>query len=594
MEEMTGKQIREYFEDCKVRHQENEQLWRDIAAICGITIDFQLTDGKENSKQGEVLDDDIEDPTAALSVFQAGDYLDGIIWGTGENAVILEPAEFVAERTESDQVKEYFEFRTKQLLNNMNSADAGFATARKPALYDIGSFGTGGVGCYKNPRFPLSEECPTFFRNHRINNCVIDEGKNGRVDVVFCVHHWTVNRIVDEFEGKIPLEQLPKEIVQDYKAGKLTELHTLVNAIIPRKNFILGKKGKIGTKYRSVWFTMGSQDEDIFYEEGFRKFPIGMCRAIKVGTEVYGRSSGTMLMSSMRAVNHMLSEGILTIEKLNSPAMGTFNNALFGDSVLNSSPKALTTFNQELMGSAQSPVFKISDVGDPSALIQFLIPYLNDKIATGFKTDVLLDFASEAGRTATEMMQRYAIRGKSLAGLLMQLVSEMLEPVIDRQLQIEDDLGLVGVNPKKQKKEYEQAKQANRSDIVIPDAVLEAMEKGVKWYKIRYNNELVRMVKTEAIEKLIQAVNAVTMLIQINPDLVEAVKWYDLWKDVNDHLGINYITNEEEFKNIVKQKAEMQQQAMMLQAGQMGADAMAKASTAEKNQAEANNVRKQG
>lgn len=136
--------------------------------------------------------------------------------------------------------------------------------------------------------------------------------------------------------------------------------------------------------------------------------------------------------------------------------------------------------------------------------------------------------------------------------------------------------------------------QANRSDIIIPDAVVEAMEKGVKWYKIRYNNELVRMVKTEAIEKLIQAVNAVTMLIQINQDLVDAVKWYDLWKDVNDHLGINYITNEEEFKNIVKQKAEMQQQAMMLQAGQMGADLMAKASTAEKTQAEANNVRKQG
>lgn len=594
MDEMTGKQIREFFEDCKTRHIKNEPLWRDISRISGITMDFQLSDGIDQSKEGKTLDADVEDPTAALSVFQAGDYAYGIIWGTGENAVMLEPSDFVAERTDAEQIKEYYEFRSKQLLKNINSPDSGFCTAVKPALTDICSFGTGGVGCYKNSRFPIAEENPTFFRNHRINNCVIAAGKNNRVDAVFCVHRWTVNRIIEEFSMLMKQEDLPKQIQEDIKSGKLTQQHTLIQAIIPRRNFIMGKKGKIGNRYRSCWLTPVENKDEIFYEEGFRRFPIGMCRAIVVGNEEYGRSYGTMLLSSMRAVNHMLSEGILSIEKLNDPALGTFGNALFGDSVLNSSPGSLTVFSQELLGNSREPVFKIGDVGDPSALIQFLIPYLNDKIATGFKTDKMLDFSAESARqqTATEVMQKSVIRAKSIAGFLIQITSELLDVVIDRQIQIEDDLDLAGINPKRQKEEFEKAKQANRSDKVIPDAVLEAMEKGVKWYKIRYNNELVRIVKTESIEKIIQAVNAVTMIIQLYPDIQHAVKWYELWKDVNEHLGINYIVNEEEFKNIVLQNAQQQQQAMMLQAGQMGADVVSKTAKAEKDKSEADNVGK--
>jgi len=576
--------IKELFKDLKANRSQYEPLWSDISSIVGITVDGKYLNSSIPHAKSKNMDQDVEDPTAALSVIQAGDYLDGIIWGPGEEALTLEPSEYVKERMDAKQASKYYEWRTKQLLNNMNHSEAGFSAARKPCLYDLCAFGTGGVGAFLNPDYPDIEENPYFFRNFGIDNTCIGEGKNGKVDVTFVVYNWDVNRIVSEFDGKVGRNKLPEKVKKDLQANQMTKVHTIVQGIIPRekKEFLRGKKGKRGMRYRSVWF-VDDNDTSIFYEEGFRRFPIGMCRMIKVRGETYGRAPGTILINSIKAVNYMVSQSIESIEKMNDPAIGIWNNALFGGSALDTSSGGTTVFNQDLIGDkAKEPFFKLYDVGNPAPLIEFLIPYLNDKIAAGMKVDVLLDFASQKDMTATESMQRYAIRGKSIAGNLTQIKDELLERNVDRCLQLEDDNGLAGVNPLKDKPGVEKARKINRPDMVIPEVVLEAMEKDIRWYKVRYNNELERMVKNEAIERIIQAVNALTMFMGLYPEIAEAVEWYKLWKDVNDLLGINYIKDEDEFKAKIMEQAQLQKDAMMLQGGQMGADILQKTARAEK------------
>lgn len=78
----------------------------------------------------------------------------------------------------------------------------------------------------------------------------------------------------------------------------------------------------------------------------------------------------------------------------------------------------------------QSPIIPIQDVGDPSKLVAWLIPYLNEKVATAFGIDVLLDFAANSDMTATESLQRFSIRGKSISGMILQQKTELFEPLI--------------------------------------------------------------------------------------------------------------------------------------------------------------------
>ena len=577
--------VKELYDELKINREREEPVWQEICKVSAITLDMDYGRTKQRASVGSDLAEFVDDPTAALAVMQAGDYLAGILWGNGNDAFTLEPSDDIAMKTDPDLLRPYYSWRTSQALGHMNHNKAGFLTALKPFCYDQVGIGTSGIGCFKNEDYPVKEDNPYVFRNYGVDNICIDEGKSGRVDVIFVVCQWRTNRIVKEFESA--KDKLPKKILQDFEAGRFNEIHTIVQGIYPREDYERSKKGKKGTQYKGVWFMDDSSSSDVFFEEDFRCLPIGICRAIKVRGEVYGRSSGSLLIGSIKAVQYLFSQCVETIQKMNNPALGTWNRALFGDSVLDTSAGGLAVFNQGALGAAQNPVFKMYDTGDPSALINFLIPYLNEKIATGFKVDILLDFAAEAGRTATEMMQRSVIRGKALTGILGQLTGEMLDVNIERAIQLEDDMGLAGINPILDIEGVKTAQKANRAQIVIPDEVLKAMNSGKRWYKIRYNNELGRMGKTESLERIMQCLNGLSMMAAIFPQILEAVDFYAMWKDINESLGVSYFKNEQEFKDAIDTQAQAQRTAMALQAGQAGADIQGKVSKAKVDEANA-------
>lgn len=547
----------ERFKDLKAKRSENVSLWRDVSKYVGIQVDEKYMDSQ--TVDGQLKDTFVDDPTAAMSVIQSGDYIDGILWGNGEDIVTLEPSDWVASKIDKDLVKSYFDFRTKQLLKNMNHYNAGFGRARKAYLYDQMSFGTSGIGVFINEAYKENkDENPYVFRNYGVDNLAIDEGINGRIDTIFITYRWRVNRIVNEF--KFIGDKLPQCIIEDYDAGHYNKTYNLVQGIYPREDYNPRKKGKVGAKYVGCWF-LDDNKSDIFFEEDFREMPISVCRAIKVRGEVWGRGFGTMLISSIKLNNYMLQQATENIEKKNKPALGAFSNAVFGDSVVDMSSGELTMFNPEY-ANGQNPLWKLYDEGDPSALIQFLIPYFNEKITSGFKIDVLLDFNSQQGMTATESMHRYTIRAKSIMGIIGQQVDEMLMPTMVRCLQIEDDMGLIGINTKMNPDEVQQARDAGREDVIIPEAVLEAMQKGIKWYKIKFNGELDRMNRAQNVEKVMNFGNGVAMVAQLKPQVLEAVNEYDMITDLNSALGTNYIKGKRKYE----EQLEARQQQAQLQA----------------------------
>jgi hypothetical protein len=296
-----------------------------------------------------------------------------------------------------------------------------------------------------------------------------------------------------------------------------------------------------------------------------------------------------MLLSSIRSVNFMVSTTIEILEKMGDPSLGLFNNAIFGDSVLDTSPHGLNIFNQQLAGGG-NPTFPLYDVGDPSKIIQFLVPYLNDKITTAFKVDALLDFNSAKDMTATESLQRYAIRGKSLSGLLLQQKTELLEPLTKRSVSLLYNMGELGINPRTMEQAAQTYRQNKRLKArIIPDAVLEVMDSGRPWFEIEWNNELEKLTRTEAIQNITQMIQAVGAVAGMYPTIIQAVDWYKLVKDVNDNLSIQnqILISEDDFKKAVALAAKQQEAAMMLQAGQAGATIQKDSAQANKNNKEA-------
>lgn len=576
-------------------------LWKDVERFVGIGVDTDYIYGNSSARQSQDLDEFVDDPTAALSVNQFGDYLIGIMWGTGDKVFNLIPSRYVTELVAASEVEDFYSFATSQSLYHMNHPDAGYLTALRPYAYDQASYGTSAIGIFPNPAFKQRlEENALLARAYGVDNMVIDEGKSGMIDIIFITYRWKINRIVGEFcmSGGIvdtkKLAKLPRELKIAYEKNDFQTEFTIVFGVMPREEYNPKFQGIKGTRYRGVWFLDNPQQNNIFFEEAFSERPISACRQILVRGEKWGRSGGTMMLSSIRSVNFMLGVTIEILEKMANPALGVTSNAIFGDSILDTSPNGLTVFNP-MFANGQSPIFPLHDVGNPEGIIKFILPYLNEKITTAFKVDVLLDFNSAKEMTAREALQRYAIRGKSLTGILGQQKNERLVPDVRRAVSILLGMGELGIDPKKEPARAKKLRATRRKDLmarVIPEAVLQVIESGRPWYEIKFNNELEKLTRTEAVQNLLQVLNAITAIMAVNPQIANAVNWYKLLKDINDNLDpMNQIViSEDKFKKAIEAEAAQRAALMQLQAAQLGAGAMKDSSQANKNNQEAANA----
>jgi hypothetical protein len=592
--------VKQIYRDLKSERDKYTSLWKDISKYVGISVDIDYQYNGTNKDVSKQADDYVDDPTAAIAVNQFGDYLLGIMWGTGAKALSIVPSRYVLERTSTEAVQEYYDFVTDQTLYHMNHSDAGLNSALKPWSYDLAAFGNAGIGVFKNTQFVNRvADNALIFRNFGVDSTCIGEGRNGLIDYVFCTYHWKIARIVGEFctdNGEVSealLSKLTKDMRDAWKKRNMNKEFTIIFGFFPREDYDPKLKGKRGTRYKGVWFAEGNDSKTFFHTEDFAEKPIAWTRMIKIRGEDYGRGSGTMLLSTIRASNFILGTAIEAIEKLVNPSLGILNNALFGDSVLDTSPNGLSVFNSTLAG-GQNPLFPIHEVGDISALIQYLIPYLNEKISTAFKIDSLLDFSSAKEMTATESMHKYAIRGKSLSGLLIQ-AKETFETAVKRSVSLlgSPDIAQLGVDGGLFPDIAKALKGRGKQERIIPQEVMDTIKDGRPWFEIRFNNELEKLTRTESIQNLVQLIQTIGAVAGMYPQIIEAADWYKLIEDANDNLDANsqILIGAKAFADKLAAAAQQQQSMMALEAGRAAGGIQKDTAQANKANMEAQNAK---
>ena len=581
--EQEEKLVIERFRELKTERNRYIDRWKDVQDYVAITneINTEFEDNKQPNEQKDIF---INDPTAFISVNQAGDYLAGILWNM--NAVTLEPSKYIKDKAQGADLSDFYKKATDIFLEQMNATDAGFQSILKSYCYEQFSYGTSGIGTFKSKEFENGQsECCLSFKPFGVWNSCIDEGSNNKVDVIYTVYHWRLNQIIEEFCYKdgSPSEELknnlPDEMQRAIENNKFNQKFKIIFGILPNNSFVMGKRGKNGARYKGYWFIENSESK-VFKVDYFNKLPIAMCRAIRVNNQVYGESSGTLAISSIKMLNHIAGNTVDNIEKTTDPALGVISGALVAGNVFNRSAGSVTTFNPQAQANGQSPVFPISQVGDISAVVNFLIPELKKDIVNIFKIDQLLDFNNQTQMTATESSYRMSIRGKSINGLLTQEKSETIEPTCHRAISIIADCGLFGKTfdevqelPEDTEEQIAYKQKIIKEGDFIPEIITDAIKDNKMWYKLKFNAELEKLCNAEvyeAIGRFLQYLNAV---LQIKPELVHAINAYEfleLLKSVSNLVNDNLIKNKYDYEELLKameeeQKAQAEQQALLQQ-----------------------------
>jgi len=574
MEEQTFNNVKKRYDELTAERERYAPRWNETAKYVGIRVDPQNFWKEQEGNKSADLDKYTEDPTATLAVQQSADYLKGIMWGTGDGAFSLLPSDDVLGLADAESLKDWYEYCSDQVLAQMNEAKAGLNSHLNAYFYDQQAFGTSGVGAY--PNSDNQADNVLTFRSYGVDTLCIDEGKSGLVEVIFNTYNWRVNRIVQEFAcdengfNQQSFDNLPEDIRAAYNNGSYNNVFRIIHGVMPRAEYVKGALGKNGCKYIGYWFTENSKN--FFKTEDYKELPIAVARAIKLRGEIYGRASGTMLISSIRCINEAVAQSMNAMAKMVSPPIGILNTALFGDDVVDTSEDGLTVLNAAKLQGNQ-PIYPMIDVGDPSKLVQWLVPYLNEKIATAFKIDILLDFSAQSDMTATESLQRFSIRGRSISGMILAQKVELFEPLIKRCVAICMDKGVCGINPDDTKLVAEMT-ELGRVERIIPEAVMQCIKEGKRWYKIHFNNEVEKLGKTDKVDDLIKLINVVTSMATLYPQIVEAIDWYGLLADITKALGSSdNLISADAFKEAVVAQAQAQAQALQAQTNQMDAKA---------------------
>jgi hypothetical protein len=558
------------YEALKAHATQYQGLWNDIARYAGIRR--QPNDINGTQAIANERDQFIDDTTAATSINKSAGYLFGLVWGTGGNVCSLVPHRNVTDEIEKAVVSDYYKYASEQVLYYMNSSESGLDNALRSALYDFVAYGNCGIGCFENPHYKNgNSDSPLIYRSFSIENTVFDEGINGEIDYSYTKYKWRINKIVAEFclgdDGNIDAEllaKLPEDMQEAYKQKSNNEFD-LIYCFYPREDYNRkAKAGRLTMRYEGGWIY--EKTKQFLRKEDYKSRPIIFMRQNKLSNEIYGRSEAALILNTIKASNYVVGDAMLSIETQVTPPLGMLGNAGIGLEVLDTSPKSMTVFNPAFAGD-KSPIFPISDGGNPAALVEFLIPYFREQITTAFKIDVLLDFNNQTAMTATESLQRGNIRDRSLEGMT-GVIAIGLKLLINRSVDLLSKEGKIGFE--ELSSEATDLKVQERKKRIIPAVVSQVKAENKEWFIIEFNNELYKLGRTEIVANTIQILNSIMSIAGIYPQIIEAINWHKMLSQISTNLQANndIVKSEYEFMQILAQLAQKQQMAQAAQMGQ--------------------------
>lgn len=471
-------------EDC-IREQEQlasargvwENHWREVAERVRPQQNFfQMIQRPDGDKRNEK----IFDATAplGLSKFSAA-VISMAFPATQTYHKLAIPDDELSGNT---NVRRYLDTVNDKLFRVRYAPRANWQSQSGETVLDVGAFGTGilftddvlGVGVrYK--ALPLAQ-------------CFIAEDAHGRVDTLHRRFQWTAHQAASKF-GKDNLPEAMQRALATEPQRKFWFLH----CVKPNMDKKPGRRDYQGMDFWSCYISL-EEGRKILSEGGFRVFPFAVPRFETSPNEFYGRSPAMKVLPDIKMLNEM-SKSIIRSAHLavSPPIMLSDDGAL---QAFNLRPNALNFGAVDDQGRPRAMPFQAG------ARVDIGLDMMNQRreaINDAFFVTLFRILVEEPQITATEAMLRAQEKGQLLAPTMGRIQSEMLGPVIEREIDI---LAHAGELPP------------------MPDELVEWYRSGGE-HHIEYQSPLNQAQKAGAGVAIMNTMQALAPLAQIDPKVMQ-------------------------------------------------------------------------
>lgn len=507
-----------------------ERIWPDRALF----IDKTGTPGEKRTEK-------IFDATAALALTRFAAAMESML--TPRTAKWHRLRITDEKLNESPAVQKYLDEVTNILFRARYSPISNFASQMHEAYMSIGSFGTGGV---------LVEDMlgrGIRYKSIDLANLYFCENRHGVVDTVYREFEYTARQAVQHFDNN----KLPQKIL-DAAAKKPDDKFKFVHCVFPSE--------EPGGQWEFTSYYVCIDGKNIVEEGGYSTFPYALGRYITTPNEIYGRSPAMLVLPEIKTLNEMQKTLIRSAHLAVSPPL-----LLQEDGALQAfdlRPNALNYGGVDDRGQPTVHPLRIEGRIDFGLeMIEARQRVIND----AFLVTLFQILVEQPNMTATEAMLRAQEKGALLAPTMGRQQSELLGPLIDRELDI---LARAGALPE------------------MPEELIEHLQAGND-VETEYVSPLNRAQRAEDGVAILRTFEAIAPLAQVDPSVMLA---FDLPQAARELADINGMP-----AKVLRSKdeiAEMQNQQAQSAGMQQILDAAPVAAQTAKTLAETQQIASQG
>lgn len=330
-------------------------------------------------------------------------------------------------------VRLWFEQATK-LLFKMRYAPIGNFSAQNYNIYEgLGAFGN---ACMFTDQATDAAGNPVLGLRYKaipLGEMFLRENHQGLVNGFCRWFRLTGQQAVSMFKEKCP-ERLREQAERSSQMP-----YDFLHRVCPREDYEPGRLDAKGKMFGSYYISLTTNE--FISEGGYRKFPMTASRYIQTPGEVYGRSPAMLALPSIKTLNAEKRDYLTQGHRAASPVLLTNDDGIAN---LSMRPGALNAGGVSSDG-------KLLVQSLPTGNIQVTKEMMDEevKIIEGvFLTDLFKVLLSDPKiYTATQIVEMMSQRGILIAPTIGRQQSEYLGPLIDRELDLLQNMGLLPPMP---------------------------------------------------------------------------------------------------------------------------------------------------
>lgn len=494
-----------------------EQHWREIARL----VLPRQSDFNQSQTPGAKRTEFMYDATAALALERFAAAMESMLTPrTGRWHRLTTDDEAL---DEDPDVRAWLDDVTEALFAARYSPRANFASQAHETYMSLGAFGTGAIFVDEVMGLGLR------YKSLHLAELFFAENMAGAIDTVHRRFEYTARQAAQRFKT------LPERI-RTAAEKEPERKFEFIHCVWPRDDVKPGRRDWRGMPFASVYVAV--EGRQIVDEGGYRSFPYAVSRYVTAPREIYGRSPAMTVLPDIKMVNEMSKTTIRAANMAVDPPL-----LLSDDGVLQAFQMRPGALNFGGVGPNGEPMVKALENRGRFDISLEMMDQRRKVVNDAFLVTLFQILVETPAMTATEAMLRAQEKGALLAPTMGRQQSEMLGPMIERELDI---LASAGQLPP------------------MPDALIEAGA-GVR---VEYESPMVRAQRAEEGVGILRTLEGITPLAQIDPTVLDGIDPDETLRALADVNGVpqKVLRTREAIAAIRQGRAGQAQAAQLLEA----------------------------